>query len=187
MSQNPFTRAQQASSRRSPPTPASPIFDNALTSPAAETQTPISTIPDPTRPGGTVCDCIFTIQWAELRHKNIKLVNPVYRPRNKRHVNTNFTPSPIYRFGADIQDEIAKRWWVCKICHLAKRYWEGVYPSESTTGAILHLKKWHTIIVNRDSNDTVVSKSLPRSPFEVATTSSNAAASTTIRRTSWIG
>ena len=200
MTQNPFTRAQRASHRRQTPpnsplncptAPSSPIVVddddayNASASPARETETstPASATPEPARPGGTVSDCIFTIQWAELRHNNIKLVNPVYRPRNKRHVNTNFTPLLIYRFGADIQDENGKRWWVCKICHQAKRYWDGVYPSTSTTGAIFHMKKWHNIIVSRDGKNTIISKSLPGSPFEVAatraTTSSNAAASTT--------
>jgi len=140
-------------------------------------------------PTGYVQGCHFAMNWEELRHDHKHLKNPRYRPRNKRYVNTSFLPSPIYRHGADIIDEGRKRWWVCQRCHLARRYSEGVYPAESTTGAIRHLRAFHHIIVNRDGQDETVQGPLLRSPyiargsdtnlppFTVATTDSSATSS----------
>jgi len=214
MATNPFTIASRRSQRLAQPNlqpaePAEPVEtvepseppnspDTATYSPDPQLDSPESstTLASPstrlstpsTPPTGYVQGCNFDINWKELRHGHKPLRNPRYCPRNKRFINTGFLPSPIYRHGADVIDEDHKRWWVCQRCHLTKRYSEGVYPAESTTGAIRHLRAFHNIVVNREGQDETIQGPLLRSPYiargsnttpplTVATTDSNATSS----------
>ena len=45
-----------------------------------------------------------------------------------------------------------------------------MYLLESTTRAVRHIKKWHNIIIIRDSEDIKLSTFLPGSPFKITVT-----------------
>lgn len=180
MATTPFIMAQNTRNRRNQHTSIPSEFITPSIEPISINNSPEPSIPSelltltptPTSvtiplPLGATTGCIFEIQWKELKHEGKYLVEPYYRLRNKRHLKTRFLPSGIFRHGVDIADAAQRRFWVCRTCHVQKRYAEGVFPSELTTGAIRHLRKWHNIVVDK-LDDRHLDHALPASPFEAA-------------------
>lgn len=89
--------------------------------------------------------CTFPIQWNKVT-KNGRIFNGLhYRPRHKTLLGTNRRPSWIFDHGADLEDSDGTRVWVCRRCHLTKRYHDGVYQGEGTQHQSEHLWKAHKL------------------------------------------
>jgi hypothetical protein len=112
----------------------------------------------------------FTVNWNVLRFHGLLLRGVGYRIRHKRTIGTDVKVSWIWKHGADL-DWKGKRLWLCKLCHLAKRYENQLLVANGTTHIHEHMASFHGL---REHGE-VIHKVAQAHPFEAATVSYNIA------------
>ena len=113
--------------------------------------------------------CEFSIDWENIWHGNKRLIGVEYRPRHRRTVGTKIKESWIYQYGANLEHQ-GTRYWLCRECHIKKRFHTALYCSSGTAHSIKHLQRIHNI----DENGPINIRS--RNPFTTAASSSISAA-----------
>lgn len=85
----------------------------------------------------------FDINFAEIWVQHKRCTNARLKPPNRRASTRE--ASWVWQHGAQLQCDQHPTLFVCKICHLARKYSYGVYVASSTHGAANHLQKDHHI------------------------------------------
>jgi hypothetical protein len=109
--------------------------------------------------------CEFDIDWENIWHNGKRLVSVKRRSRHKRVIGTKIKESWIYQHGANLEHD-GVRYWLCKICHMKRRYSTALYASSGTTHAARHLLREHQITEfgegSRNRQTPFVTASQPR-------------------------
>ena len=152
MSTHPFFQPYGMIGRSTPPTTASEPL-----APLSSTPSSVST-PTKTPDGGASTpsidderqvpkssQCHFAIKWDDIRHDGKSLPLIRYRQPHKRTLNSKLQPSAIYKHGAQLTTDGDNKYWLCKYCHVRGHHHTALFPSESTTSIIYHLRHQHKL------------------------------------------
>jgi hypothetical protein len=143
-------------------TPAAVLVDDDSTDlPASE-----STATDPrSTPCAGYEAATFNIDWNQIWHGNKRLSGCYYAPRHKRVLGSKVKVSWIWQHGAKLIHE-DKNYWLCRLCHTTKRYWDAMYSAASTQHCHNHMKDAHGLI--DPSQAAKQTRSRGHDPFRVA-------------------
>jgi hypothetical protein len=118
--------------------PSTPIHVDDSRS-EAETQDCRET-PPPGYEGST-----FNINWNEIWHGTKRLSGCYYTSRHKRVVGTNAKVSWIWQHGAKLMHD-GKKYWLCRLCHITKKYSTALYSASSTDHCHDHMETFHGLV-----------------------------------------
>jgi hypothetical protein len=158
----PGTPSSHSSTRPFFGTPAAVLVDDDSTDlPASE-----STATDPrSTPCAGYEAATFNIDWNQIWHGNKRLSGCDYAPRHKRVLGSKVKVSWIWQHGAKLIHE-DKNYWLCRLCHTTKRYWDAMYSAASTQHCHNHMKDAHGLI--DPSQAAKQTRSRGHDPFRVA-------------------
>jgi hypothetical protein len=128
---------------RNPSSPSTPIdVDDDLTDlPTSEADIQnLQETPPPNYEGST-----FNINWNEIWHGTKRLIGCYYMPQHKRVVGTNAKVSWIWQHSAKLVHN-SKKYWLCRLCHRAKKYSSALYSASSTEYCHEHMETFHGLV-----------------------------------------
>lgn len=133
--------------------------ENSTTSNAnsVETETTKSiATQEPPEEGSGYGGQVFEIEWDKILLSTGEIAVRVgeigYRVANRRQIGGRGAQQMVWRFGADIlhtrDNGIPTRYWLCRTCHLSKRYKSSFLTASGFKSIINHLRREHRIGAN---------------------------------------
>jgi hypothetical protein len=111
---------------------------------------------------------VFDVNWNEIWHRSKRLKGCFFASRHKRVVGTNARVSWVWEHGAKIQHQ-SKIYWLCRICHLAKKYSGALYSAASTDHCHDHMEEVHRLVDPLRAADRAErSRASTTNPFRLA-------------------